>query len=162
MGNIKETLSCESEGGGVGAVDALQEVNVIIVLDHLGERLLLCLRQRPPYQGKYNLVGGKKEMGEDDLAAAYRELEEETGIRPADIRLRCCGDFLYPLDRTRLTWFAGRLRAPVALQEEKNPLRWFSLEENFFDTKRFAGMGNIGHMLLELKPHWADLFERVK
>ena len=40
----------------------------------------MCHRQKPPYQGLYNLVGGKAEDGEDGLHAAYRELREETGI----------------------------------------------------------------------------------
>lgn len=41
------------------------------------------------WPGLYNGVGGHVERDEDVLAAALREVEEETGLRPA--RLQLCG-----------------------------------------------------------------------
>ena len=35
------------------------------------------------------------------------------------------------------------------LLEEVNKLYWMETNENFFDTEKFAGNGNIGHMLLQ-------------
>ena len=65
----------------------MQGYNCIMVFHPEGDRLLFCLRTTDPYLGKYNLVGGKIEPGEDGFAAAYRELYEETGIGRQDIVL---------------------------------------------------------------------------
>ena len=40
----------------------------------------MCKRLKEPYKGKFNLVGGKLENSENEYDAAYRELNEETGI----------------------------------------------------------------------------------
>ena len=53
-----------------------------------GERVLCCLRRRPPYAGLYNLPGGRVEPGESGQNAAERELMEETGVAPQDASLR--------------------------------------------------------------------------
>ena len=40
----------------------------------------------------------------------------------------------------------------VELVEEVNKLEWISIEgENFFDMKKYAGEGNIGHIIEEIK-----------
>ena len=55
--------------------------NCIIVLNKTKDRALFCKRQKDPYKGLYNFVGGKVEPGEDSETAAYREdvlLKEET------------------------------------------------------------------------------------
>ena len=39
----------------------------------------------------------------------------------------------------------------MVLQEEAHPLVWLSTEEDFFDYNRFAGEGNIGHMVEQVK-----------
>ena len=44
-------------------------------------------KAKEPLQRLYNFVGGKIEENEDGLHAAYRELEEETGITREDIHL---------------------------------------------------------------------------
>ena len=54
--------------------------NCIIVFNKTKDRALFCKRQKNPYRGLYNFVGGKVEPGEDSETAAYRELFEETGI----------------------------------------------------------------------------------
>jgi 8-oxo-dGTP diphosphatase len=46
------------------------------------EHILLIEKQKPEWQkGKYNLVGGKVEPGEDPVDAAQREFTEETGFK---------------------------------------------------------------------------------
>ena len=129
----------------------MKKSNVIGVLSPDGREWLMCLRRKDPYKGLYNLVGGKVEPGETGEEAAYRELAEETGIGRAQIELTHVIDFTYYLDDILLEFWAGRLTKPAALREEKNPLRWFPLTEDFFDASRFAGNGNIGHMLLQLR-----------
>jgi len=125
----------------------MKQLNVIIVYHPDGQRVLMCHRRKPPYQGLYNLVGGKVEPGEDGLTAAYRELQEETGITRQAITLTHVMDFGYHYCGIELQVYAGALKHEVVLREELNPLCWMPLTENFFDSARFAGDGNIGHML---------------
>jgi len=35
--------------------------------------------------------------------------------------------------------------------EEVNRLSWIDADENFFDMRKYAGEGNIGHMLEQVK-----------
>ncbi|MDE7229181.1 MAG: NUDIX hydrolase [Oscillospiraceae bacterium] len=131
----------------------MQGYNVIAVFSPDKIKMLMCKRVKDPYKGLYNMVGGKIEQGEDGFAAAYRELFEESGITDADIRLVHLMDFSYPLDDCYVEVYAGRLVHEVELREEKNPLLWLSADENYFDMSRFAGEGNIGHIMEHVKLH---------
>lgn len=131
----------------------VQGYNCIMVFHPEGDRLLFCLRTTDPYLGKYNLVGGKIEPGEDGFAAAYRELYEETGIGRQDIVLSHMMDFTYYNQDCRVEVYAGTLGREVLLRQEKHPLSWLKLTENFFDLERFAGEGNIGHMVEQVKEY---------
>lgn len=129
----------------------MKRYNIIMLVDAAGENVLMCQRRKPPYQGMYNLVGGKAEPGEDSLHAAYRELREETGVSAADVTLRPLVTFTYPaggvgLPPYALEAYVGRLRHPVEVRGDENPLTWMPLTENFFDMERFAGEGVIGHV----------------
>ena len=128
-------------GGGV-----LKRYNVIFLLDASGGRLLMCRRAREPYRGLLNLVGGKIEEGEDHLAAACRELAEETGIGARDVTLTHLMDFTYYRPGCLLEVYAGQLARDVPVHGDENELLWVSVDEDFFDASRFAGDGNIGHI----------------
>ena len=43
---------------------------------------------QPPHQGLYTPVGGKLDPHESPQQAAFREVWEETGLQPAELRLR--------------------------------------------------------------------------
>lgn len=131
----------------------MQGYNVVAVFSPDKSKMLMCRRVKDPYKGLYNMVGGKIDQGEDGFAAAYRELFEESGITKADIRLVHLIDFSYPLDDCYVEVYAGRLVHEVELREEKNPLLWLSADENYFDMSRFAGEGNIGHIMEHVKLH---------
>ncbi len=61
----------------------------VILVDARGWLLLQERDEHPVLDPeKWGLPGGHVEQGEDDEAAAYRELEEETGIRLAPGALR--------------------------------------------------------------------------
>ena len=124
--------------------------NLIVVFDEPAENLLFCLRRKNPYKGMYNFVGGKIEPGEDGFAAAYRELWEETGITSDDIQLHSVMVLDYPLESIHMEAYAGRLNKPFEVHGEENDLCWLPLTENFFDLNRFAGIGNVGHIILEI------------
>ena len=125
----------------------MKKVNVILVYNNTQDKILMCKREKDPYKGKFNLVGGKVEQNEDELNAAYRELQEETGITRKDINLTHIMNFQYKISDLELEVFAGILNKNVDLIEEANKLYWMDKEENFFDLDKFAGEGNIGHML---------------
>ena len=129
----------------------MKKLNVIIVFNKDEDKILTCKRTKEPYKGKLNLVGGKVEKNEDELHAAYRELEEETGITSNDIRLINIMNFDYKLQDMELEVYAGKLNKEVELVEEINKLLWVNKNDNFFDIDKYAGEGNIGHMLRQVE-----------
>ncbi len=60
-------------------------------------------------------------------------------------------DFVYHNQNCRVEVYVGRLSEDVPLVEEENPLYWSPLTENYFDHTKYAGEGNIGHMLLQVE-----------
>ena len=133
--------------------------NLILVLDNSEEKVLMCHRSKNPYIGKFNLVGGKVENGEDYLDSAYRELFEETGITNKDIKLSMFMDFVWHPINMKMIVFIGKLREEVELVEEAHKLHWIDIEANFYDTDKFAGEGNIGHMIEIYKLHRDIIFK---
>ena len=129
----------------------MKRLNVVLVFNKEKDKILMCKREKNPYKGLYNLVGGKLEDGENELDGSYRELEEETGITSSDIFLKHVMNFEYKLLDMELELFAGRLNKDKELVEEVNKLYWIDATENFFDMNKFAGEGNIGHMLKHIE-----------
>ena len=125
----------------------MKHSNCIVVLNPNRDRVLFCRRMKDPYKGLYNFVGGKLEPGESSEAAAYRELQEETGISRRDIRLYRLMDLTYYHLNFVLEIYMGVLDRDVELQEEVNPLTWLSVQEDFTDRNRFAGEQNIAHII---------------
>lgn len=130
----------------------MKKLNVILVYNEDKSKILMCKREKNPYKGLYNLVGGKIEVENDDLNEAYRELKEETNIGKDDIDLTHVMRFTYYQAGLELEVFYGVLKHDVELIEEVNKLEWIEIEgEDFFDMKKYAGEGNIGHMLEWIK-----------
>lgn len=125
----------------------MKHLNCIVVFNPEKDRALFCRRAKEPYRGLYNFTGGKVEPGERSLEAAYRELKEETGIGREDIRLFRLMDLTYYLQDFVLEIYVGQLHQEVALVEEINALEWIPLTENFADLEKYAGDGNIAHIL---------------
>ncbi len=129
----------------------MKKMNVIVVFDNKLENTLMCKRTKEPYMGMYNLVGGKIEKENDGLNEAYRELEEETNIKKKDIDLIHFMNLTYTKWNKELEVYYGMLKNEVELIEEVNKLEWVSVNDNFFDMNRYAGEGNIGHIIEEIK-----------
>ena len=136
----------------------MKAVNIIAVYSVSGDQILMCRRRKEPYKGRSNLVGGKLETGEDGLAAAYRELEEETGVTASDITLVHVMDFLYHVYDIRLEVYAGKLRHEVAVHGDENELYWAELTQDFHDTEKFAGESNLGHILAVIERNKESIF----
>ena len=129
----------------------MKNMNVIVVFDKNVQKTLMCKRTKEPYMGMYNLVGGKIEKDNDGCNEAYRELSEETNIKKEDI------DLIHFMNLTYIKWdkelevYYGILNKEVNLIEEVNKLEWVDINDNFFDMNKYAGEGNIGHIIEEIK-----------
>jgi 8-oxo-dGTP diphosphatase len=131
----------------------MQGYNCIMIYNLDGNKLLFCKRTKEPYKGLYNLVGGKIEKDEDGFEAAYCELQEETGIEANAIELNHMMDFTYYNQNCYVEVYVGTISDEITLVEEVHPLKWLSVDENYFDSRRFAGEGNIGHMVEQVKSY---------
>ena len=129
----------------------MKKMNVIVVFDKDLKQTLMCKRTKEPYIGMYNLVGGKIEKENDGLNEAYRELEEETNIKKKDIDLIHFMNLSYTKWDKELEVYYGILKNEVELIEEVNKLEWVNINDNFFDMNKYAGEGNIGHIIEEIK-----------
>ena len=136
----------------------MKKLNVILVYNKDENEILMCKREKEPYKGKFNLVGGKVEKSENELHAAYRELCEETGITSDDIVLTHIMNFQYIMQDMELEVYAGKLNKDIELIEEVNKLYWINKNENFFDLEKYAGEGNIGHMLQQVEIYKDKIF----
>lgn len=136
----------------------MKKLNVILVYNKEEEKILMCKREKEPYKGKFNLVGGKVEEGEKELDAAYRELQEETGITKQDINLKHLMNFQYEMSDMELELYVGKLNKEKEVIEEINKLYWFDKNEDFFNVEKFAGEGNIGHMVKQVEIYKDKLF----
>lgn len=136
----------------------MRKVNIILVFNREEDKILMCKRKKDPFKGKLNFVGGKVEPNEDELHAAYRELEEETGLTKDDITLTNLMNFEYKISGTELEAYAGKLNKDVRLKEELNSLYWISKDEDFNNLNKFAGEGNILHMLKQVEIFKDKLF----
>ena len=129
----------------------MKKYNVIVILDKDMKNTLMCKRTKEPYMGMYNLVGGKIEKDNDGINEAYRELVEETNISKEDTNLINFMNIEYLSMNKVLEVYFGILNKEVKLIEEVNKLEWVSIEDNFFDMNKYAGEGNIGHIIEEIK-----------
>lgn len=129
----------------------MKKYNVIVVFNKDLTKTLMCKRTKEPYKNMYNLVGGKIEKENDGLSEAYRELYEETNISKEDITLKHFMNIEYVVFDKILEVYYGILNKKVNLIEEVNKLEWVNIDDNFFDMKKYAGEGNIGHIIEEIK-----------
>ena len=127
----------------------MKRYNVIAIFTNDLKYTLMCKRKKEPFKNLYNFVGGKVE-NDNSVNEAYRELFEETGISKNDIVITHLMDFIYYKHNIELEVYYGILNNKINLIEEVNKLEWISMKENFFDYKKFAGNGNIGHIMKQI------------
>ncbi|MEV5437670.1 NUDIX domain-containing protein [Streptomyces sp. NPDC052682] len=93
------------------------------------ERLLVVSKKAAP--GVFYLPGGKPDPGEKPLAALYRELDEELGVRPVAPRLLAEVEEVAALEGVpmRLTVFEAHLDQDPRPAAELAALRWITGKE---------------------------------
>ena len=98
---------------------------------HDDSRILLGMKKRGFGTGRWNGFGGKLQEGESVEEAALRELEEEVGLIPRDMKKRGIVTFVYNDDQMTMevhifsvTSFDGEL----AESDEMLP-KWFARDE---------------------------------
>lgn len=82
------------------------------------------------WANKYNGIGGHVEAGEDVLAAAQRELAEETGLQGVDLRL--CGNIMVNAsDRIGISifLFKGAYTGGKITPSEEGRCEWVPIDE---------------------------------
>lgn len=129
----------------------MQGYNLIAVFSQTEDKLLMCKREKNPYKGLANLVGGKIEKNENGMEAAYRELQEETTITRNDIILYHLMDFTYYGEDCFIEVYFGKLNKEIKVSGDENELFWSDLEQNFSDETKYAGNGNIDHIMKVIK-----------
>ena len=68
-------------------------------------------------------------------------------------------DFNYPLDDCYVEIYVGRLNKVKEVYGDENELYWSSLDHNFFDASKYAGEGNIGHIMMHIAMHKSELLK---
>lgn len=53
--------------------------------------------------------------------------------------------------KKELEIYCGISNTNISLIEEVNKLKWVPIDDNFFVTNKYAGEGNIGHIIEEIK-----------
>ena len=135
-----------------------------VVLDEPAERILLIWRHRFIIdRWMWELPGGYIDPGEDGIAAAAREVEEETGYRPRSLEpiltfqpMTGSADSAHELYLAR---GADRVGAPLA--DEAEEVRWIPLAElpGLIATGQILGAATIigaQHALLDAPGGWAS------
>lgn len=121
--------------------------NLIVVFNQTEDKWLMCRRRKNPYKGLANLVGGKIEPNENGMEAAYRELQEETSITKNDIVLSHLMDFTYYKENCFIEVYVGKLNKEIEVFGDENELFWSDLDKDFSDESKYAGNGNIDHIM---------------
>lgn len=62
------------------------------------------------------------------------------------------------MSNIELEVYAGKLNKEVKVIEEVNKLYWMDKKEDFFDLEKYAGEGNIGHMVEQVEIYKDKLF----
>lgn len=106
------------------------------------QTILLIQRGNDPFKGHWALPGGYVEEGETIPTAAYRELQEETGITNTDLKqVGIYGDpGRDPRGWTATVVFVGQVSAPIAKAgDDAKEVKWFpinALPELAFDHNK--------------------------
>jgi len=117
--------------------DLTSDVILIRTSVNKEDNVLLIKRKNNPYKEMWALPGGFLEMSETFKDAAYRELEEETGLKSgvANLRFLCILDAVDrdPRGRTIDAVFMGSISEDQVIDvkagDDAAEARWFSMDD---------------------------------
>ncbi len=120
-----------------------EPIALVAAFNEAGEMLLLKRPEEAHCGGLWSFPGGKVEPGETPLAAARRELVEETGL--AGTGWRCLGEHEHAYPDRRLHFHLFACRVDGAPAQAESPWRWASLRR-----ARTLPMPEANRAILEL------------
>ena len=100
-------------------------------------KIALVQRGTPPNRGQWSLPGGRIELGEQTLAAAARELSEETGLDAVDFHphafmvsdVIALPDFHYLIAQMYCSTADAAIQPSLTPGDDAMSARWYSLHE---------------------------------
>ena len=100
-------------------------------------KVALVQRGTPPNRGQWSLPGGRIELGEQTLAAARRELSEETGLDAVDFHphafmvsdVIALPDFHYLIAQMYCSTADSAVQHSLTPGDDAMSARWYSLHE---------------------------------
>lgn len=140
-------------------------VNYLFDLDL--KYVLLVKKNRTDFKGQLNGCGGTIEFGESGMESALREIAEETGLKPADLRkvgddeLIWLGNLILPYDCKEhhglcgLHMYAGIVEPASRNKIQHNtdsgePLVWEPVKDilsSTLENGRYAGEGDLQYFI---------------
>lgn len=118
------------------------------------KKVLMVKRNKPPYKGCWNGIGGKIEGTETEIQAAIRECYEETGIKLENPKLFIT--YIYPETNkinngTNLSVLYSFIDEVTIKPNNEGIYEWkdisFALD---FNNKQLAGFANISQFVKEI------------
>lgn len=118
------------------------------------KKVLMVKRNKPPYKGCWNGIGGKIEGNETEIQAAIRECYEETGIELENPKLFIT--YIYPETNkinngTNLSVLYSFIDQVTIQPNNEGIYEWkdisFALD---FNNKQLAGFANISQFVKEI------------
>jgi 8-oxo-dGTP diphosphatase len=107
---------------------------VLFALDPDGAKVLLIQRKNEPFKGDWAFPGGFVDMDETAVAAARRELAEETGVAAPELTFLGYFDAIDrdPRERTLALAFLGKAassRLALTAGDDAAATRWFRIDD---------------------------------
>lgn len=152
--------------GSYSTFERLKRTGTVQIIATARDKVLISFESQPDKPNFYTLFGGRMEEGEDPLAAAQREMMEETGMEAKDWELLKVYDPISKMD-WKLHYFIARDCQKVGEQKldagEKVEIKEYGFEE-FLDlvlTDDFRDLGFVNDVLrMKLEPAKLEEFKK--
>ncbi len=111
----------------------LAEGTVCYPVDRAQQQVLLGMKKRGIGVGLYNGFGGKIEVDETPVAAAARELWEESGLTVSVASLQLMGHIYFPHVQLRMHVFVATAWDGLFAESDEMRPQWFSMIDLPYD-----------------------------
>lgn len=127
---------------------------VVLLFNKKRDKLLLVKRNKKPYKGCWNGIGGKIEENETPIMAAKRECMEETNISLIDPKLLVT--LVYPFENvlnsnTHLNVIYDFVDEVLVKDDEEGHYEWKAIDFVMdIYNKEIAGLSNLNQFVKEI------------